>query len=157
MARSSDRALNKQLNIQRRLAWSLSKNNTHNRREATPFKRMMSKSPATHNKEDKILALSPESVQAKHIAPTTEIVLFPIINPSPAGSTVSKCTPITTDVDEITTDDKSPKDSTLMSAAILFKGISIYVDILFFVCYTPAEMLRPRSYLIQVNLAESQK
>ena len=31
------RALNKRLNIQRRLAWSLSKNDTHNRREANFF------------------------------------------------------------------------------------------------------------------------
>ena len=30
-------ALNKRLNIQRRLAWSLCKDDTHNRREATPF------------------------------------------------------------------------------------------------------------------------
>ena len=37
MARSSDRASNKRLNIQRRLAWSLSKNDTHNRREANLF------------------------------------------------------------------------------------------------------------------------
>ena len=36
-ARSSDRALNKRLNIQRRLAWSLCKDDTHNRREANPF------------------------------------------------------------------------------------------------------------------------
>ncbi|KAL7444907.1 hypothetical protein ACHAXM_009629 [Skeletonema potamos] len=30
-------ALNKRLNIQRRLAWSLCKDDTHNRREAKPF------------------------------------------------------------------------------------------------------------------------
>jgi hypothetical protein len=29
--------LNKRLNIQRRLAWSLCKDDTHNRREANPF------------------------------------------------------------------------------------------------------------------------
>ena len=37
VARSSDRALNKQLNIQRRLAWSLCKDDTHNRREIATF------------------------------------------------------------------------------------------------------------------------
>jgi len=31
------RSLNKRLTIQRRLAWSLSKNDTHNRREANLF------------------------------------------------------------------------------------------------------------------------
>jgi hypothetical protein len=39
--RPSGRTLNKRLYIQRRLAWSLNKNDTHNRREANLFLRVM--------------------------------------------------------------------------------------------------------------------
>ena len=41
--------LNKRLNIQRRLAWSLCKDDTHNRREATPFFSPVTPDGVVHN------------------------------------------------------------------------------------------------------------
>jgi hypothetical protein len=41
VVRPSGRTLNKRLYIQRRLAWSLNKNDTHNRREANLFLRVI--------------------------------------------------------------------------------------------------------------------
>ena len=118
-----------------------------------PSERLLLKSPAIHNEDDNILALLPGSIQTEPIAITTDIIPVPIVNPSPAESTLSQFPPVITDIVEFTTDDESPIDSTPMSAAILFKSISNSVDKLFFVCYTPAETLRPRWYLVQVNLA----
>ena len=115
------------------------------------------KSPAIHNKEDNILALSSGSVQAKPIATITYIIPAPIVNPSPTESTLKQCPPVSTDIVKFTTNDESPTDSTPMSAVILFKAISNSVEKICFVCYKPVETLRPRWYLVQVNLAESQK
>ena len=93
-----------------------------------PSERLLLKSPAIHNEEDNIIALLPGSVQAKPIATTTDIISVPIVNPSPAESTISQFPPVITDIVEFTNDDESPTYSTPMSAAILFKSISNYVD-----------------------------
>ena len=117
--------------------------------------RLLLKLSAIHNEEDNMLAPSPGSIQEKPIATTTDIIPVLIVNPSPAQSILPQYSPVTTDIVEFTTDDESPTDSTPMSAAILFKAISSYVDKLCFVCYKSVEILRPRWYLVQVNLAES--
>ena len=52
-------------------------------------------------------------------------------------------------------DSDAPNDSIGVSACNLFELISNSADKLFFVCYTPADTLRPRWYLVQVSIDDS--
>ena len=48
-----------------------------------------------------------------------------------------------------------PSDSVTPPLATLYTSISQSIDKLFFVCYTPADTMRPRWYLVQVHLNDS--
>ena len=52
-------------------------------------------------------------------------------------------------------DPDEPQDSTTQAANDLYELFSISTDKLFFICYTPANTLRPRWHLVQAALSES--
>ena len=92
-------------------------------------------------------------------SPAKQPLLLPVSDDAlpnqsiPSASAPSS--PSTSIRSQLAPDSDAPQDSQLMSAATLYAKVKQSTNKLFFISYTPADTLRPRRYLVQVDLKES--